>query len=391
MKICFTTNSSPWSKFHGGGQIFIHNLAQELCELGHDVFVIYTGPKKIQINKDMNPKYKAFFVPYLGYPITGKLRQLNSIAIIKKIKKILASNKIDIINSVGSESLFIPRLCKKKEIKFVISLEYPNLENVKLKYSLSNPFSNFINLIRSRELRIIKHVSQRAHKVVTPSIFTKIQANIFFKVPYSKIKVINHGIIEDFMISNFEKLPRTNKGPVIYFGRLEPQKGVDLLINAYNKLIQQKIIRSQKLIIIGTGPSQKKYYKLSQKLGLKNKVIFEGWCSQNHIKTRLSLASICVLPSRFESFGLSIAESLALNVPVVTTLSGSIPEVVDYGKAAWIAKSSDIDSLALTMKNALEKYDESIRKAKHGLLHVKKNYSWKYAAKSYEKLYLSIN
>ena len=46
MKICFTSNSSPWSKFSGGGQVFIHNIAINLRKLGHHVTVIYAGPEK---------------------------------------------------------------------------------------------------------------------------------------------------------------------------------------------------------------------------------------------------------------------------------------------------------------------------------------------------------
>jgi glycosyltransferase involved in cell wall biosynthesis len=391
LKICFTTNASPWSKFHGGGQIFIHNLAQKLSLLGHEIFVIYTGPKSTKIKRNRKLNYKYFFAPYIGYPITGKLQQLNSITVFKKVKEIIKLNKIDIINSVGSESFFIPKLCKKKNIKFVISIEHPNLEAVRPKYSLTYPIKNIINLARSRELQIIKHVSRNANLVVTPSVFTKIQTNFFFKVPYSKIKVINHGIIDNFEINSLEMRQRNNEGPIIFYGRLEPQKGVDLLIQAYNQLVINKIIGPQKLVIIGSGPFEKKYYRLAQKLGLKKRIQFKGWRDQDYIKKILNSASLCVLPSRWESFGLSIAESLCLNVPVVTTFSGSIPEVVDFGKGAWIAKSNDVYSLTMTMKNALVEYNESIKKAKHGMLHVKKNYSWKSAAKSYERLYRSLS
>ena len=225
-----------------------------MSELGHDISVIYSGPKNTKAKKNYNHNYKCFFVPYIGYPITGKLRQLNSITILKKVKTFSKSNKIDIVNSVGSESLFLPRLCQKNNIKFVISIEHPNLKAVKPNFRLNFPFKYFINLARSRVLQIIKYTSRLAHAVITPSVFTKIQANSFFGVPYSKIKVINHGVAENFE-THREKINQRNiLGPIIFFGRLEPQKGVDLLIQAYYKVVQTKIIKSQKLIIIGRGP-----------------------------------------------------------------------------------------------------------------------------------------
>lgn len=49
MNICLTSNYSPWSNiFIGGGQIVVHNLANELSRMGHKVYVIYTASGKVQ-------------------------------------------------------------------------------------------------------------------------------------------------------------------------------------------------------------------------------------------------------------------------------------------------------------------------------------------------------
>jgi glycosyltransferase involved in cell wall biosynthesis len=127
---------------------------------------------------------------------------------------------------------------------------------------------------------------------------------------------------------------------------------------------------------------------MANNMAMKNRVYFKGWRPSEYIREILLKASLCVLPSRSESFGLSIAETLAQGVPLVTTLSGSIPEVVDYGRGAWLAKANDVYSLSNTMRVAIENYSESKKKAVFGKNFVRSNFSWAIAAKKYEDFYL---
>jgi glycosyltransferase involved in cell wall biosynthesis len=390
LKICFTTNSSPWSKFSGGAQIFIHNLAQSLTELGHKITVIYTGSRNRLSHGEKELKYRAIFAPYIGYPFTGKFRQLNSLTVAKKISEYLKTNEIDIVNSVGSESYFAPIICKRKHIPFIISLEHPNLSAISPSLSLLNPLKASLDILRSRELLIARHSCRHADQVVTPSMFTKLQTNRFFKVPYNKIRIINHGLTARMLENSFLNGDRKPSDPLIYFGRLESQKGVDILIKAYHRLIHEEHLKSQKLLIIGDGPDKDKYYNLVRRLKLQSKVSFKGWRDQNYILEKLSTASLCVLPSRSESFGLSIAEALSQGVPLITTMSGSIPEVTNFGKGAWISIGDDINSLCFTISQALKNYPESLKRAKQGMFYVQKKFTWRNAAVQYENLYSEL-
>ena len=390
LRICFTSNSSPWSKFHGGGQIFIHNIAKNLNKMGHRVVVLYTGPNSESASEDLNSNYKKEWAPYLGYPMTAKLRQLNSVTVYNKLKYIHKKYNFEVINSLGGEALFLPKFCKTVGIPFFVSIEHPNLKAVSPSLKWVQPFKTLSNILRARELWICKYACIRSNAVFTPSIFSKLEVIRHFKLNSSKVHVIYHGIVDKMLVSSSKSVDYDPMGPFLFFGRLEPQKGVDMLIRAYFKLIKEKILASQNLVIIGEGPYEKKYRKIVNNLGLKSRVIFKGWRSAGYIKEKLSKASFCILPSTSESFGLSIAETLSQGVPLITTSAGSIPEVVDFGRGAWLAKPNNLDSLFYTIKNAIKNYKETLRKARYGRQFVRKKYTWEKAAQEYENFYFKV-
>lgn len=355
--------------------------------MGHCVTVLYTGPISNCHSKGVISDYNKEWALYIGYPFTPKLRHLNAITVYNKLKVIHRKYRFDIVNSLGGEALLIPKFCKAAGIPFFVSIAHPSLSSVKINFESINPLPILKNIIRARELWITRYACKRADRVITPSIYTKNDAIKFFSLKSSKICVINNGIADEMVSGSPLTNDRYSKGPLIFFGRLEPQKGVELLIRAYFKLIKEKLIVNKRLIIIGDGPYENKYRKMADNLGLKKLVEFKGWKSPAYIKSQLSKASCCVLPSTSESFGLSIVETLSLGVPLVTTSAGSIPEVVDFGRGAWLAKPDDIDSLFFNIRKAIENYTESIRKAEHGKQYVRKKFSWEKAAIEYENLY----
>ena len=390
MKICFTTNSSPWTKFHGGGQIFVHNVAEKLSSKGHQVTVIYTGPGVKPSSGIPACGYRVEWAMFIGYPWTAKFRQLNSITVYNKLKSLKKKSGFDVVNSVGSESLFIPGFCRPRKIPFFVSIEHPALYSIRPVCKVSSPVRSLLSILRARELAAIKYACRRADGIITPSDFTKAEVVKYFGVGGREISVIYHGLNEDMLVDSPEPCNHNVSGPLLFFGRLEPQKGVDLLINAYYRLVKEEIISGQKLIIIGDGPYADVYRKMTQDLGLKERVTFSGWLPSAGIKKHLQGSSLCVLPSRSESFGLTMVEALSLGTPLVTTQGGSIPEVVDNENGAWLARMDDTESLFEVIRMAVENYEESLKRAGHGQKHVKEHFSWHKAAREYEQFYLEI-
>ncbi len=368
----------------------MHNVAEELSLKGHQVTVIYTSPWVKPSSGFQACGYSVEWALFIGYPWTAKFRQLNSITVYNKLKSLKKKKGFDVVNSVGSESLFIPGFCRPRKIPFFVSIEHPALYSIRPICKFSSPVRSLLSILRARELAAIKYVCQRADGLITPSDFTKAEAAKYFGVGKEKISVIYHGLNEDMLADCLEPFNHNASGPLLFFGRLEPQKGVDLLINAYYRLVKEEIISSQKLIIIGDGPDADVYRKMTQDLGLKERVTFLGWLPSEEIRKHLQASSLCVLPSRSESFGLTIAEALSLGTPLVTTQAGSIPEVVDNEKGAWLARMDDTESLFEVIRMAVENYEESVNRARHGQKYVKEHFSWHKAASEYEQFYLEM-
>lgn len=102
---------------------------------------------------------------------------------------------------------------------------------------------------------------------------------------------------------------------ILYTGRLEKIKGLDLLLNAFAKTDNDNF----KIVIVGNGSEQQALEQQAKSLGIEDKVIFAGFYSGKELYTWYNLASFYVLPSRFEPFGAVVNEALVFGCPVMAS------------------------------------------------------------------------
>ncbi len=140
------------------------------------------------------------------------------------------------------------------------------------------------------------------------------------------------------------KLRHPGEGVVVHVSNFRPVKRVLDLVEAF------AVCRSQRplcLWMVGDGPDRAAAEARAQELGVADAVKFLG--SQDDIERILPCADLFVLPSEFESFGLSALEAMACGVPVVATQSGGLPEVVEDGVTGRLVPVGDITALAGTI------------------------------------------
>lgn len=104
-----------------------------------------------------------------------------------------------------------------------------------------------------------------------------------------------------------------------------------------------------KLMMVGEGPEKEKAERLSETLGISDKVIFLG--NSNEIDKILCFSDLFLLPSRSESFGLAALEAMASSVPVISTNTGGLPEVNKQGFSGFLSNVNDIEDMS---NNALK-------------------------------------
>lgn len=124
--------------------------------------------------------------------------------------------------------------------------------------------------------------------------------------------------------------------------RLAEQKGLEYLLRAA-ALLRPELPELQ-VLIVGDGPCRQMLEEEARKLDISEQTCFLGF--QEDVTPYLPLLDVFVLPSRFESFGLTLVEAMAASIPVVATRVGAIPEVVADHESGTLAPAEDAESLA---------------------------------------------
>jgi glycosyltransferase involved in cell wall biosynthesis len=194
-----------------------------------------------------------------------------------------------------------------------------------------------------------RHLLRTADRVITATEFGR---RALLERGYlgagSSITIIPNGVSADWFQTP-QPTPRDDEITLLFVGRLDPQKGLDVLLRAFERLSQRCVLR-----VVGTGPHEPEYRRLAEELGLDSRVIFLGHCSPEEIRRQLKAAYTLVLPSRAELFGIVLIEAMAMGVPVVASRVGGLPEVVAHEKTGLLAPPEDDQALARALHRILE-------------------------------------
>ena len=142
---------------------------------------------------------------------------------------------------------------------------------------------------------------------------------------------------------------------VVYMGRLGEEKGVRVLLDAW----QQWGGQCPELNIIGDGPLRQELQAISEQAGLGDKVHFLGQLPFAEAQERLAQARLMVLPSLcFEGFPMVIREAFALGVPVAASNLGSMPCIVNEGKNGVLIEPGNATAFYHAVKTIWDDQDQ---------------------------------
>ena len=173
----------------------------------------------------------------------------------------------------------------------------------------------------------------------------------------------------------------------LVMSRLHPKKGLDVLIDAFLALVQHEKFAHWHLVIAGDGPSDY-VAKLKEMAAASDRIVFTGWVDGERKDAMLSGASLLVLPSHQENFGMCVMEALARSVPVLVSPHVNLAHEIVLANAGWIA-TVDKDALTTRLAEALSNEEERAVRGRAGK-QLSMKYSWESAAKSLKDLYIEI-
>ncbi len=129
---------------------------------------------------------------------------------------------------------------------------------------------------------------------------------------------------------------------------------------------------------------------LSSKLGVEHMVTLTGRLSREDLVSRYNRTQLFVSPSLYEGFGLPAAEAMSCETPVLATLAGAYPEVIEDGKSGVLVPAGDAPALAAGIERMLDDVALQERLGKEARKRIVDHFSWRNTAIGTQALYEEV-
>lgn len=189
---------------------------------------------------------------------------------------------------------------------------------------------------------------------------------------------------------NCEPTPLNFDEPrILYVGRLHWHKGVDVALEAFARLHQR--LAHTRFLIAGNGEEEAALQAQVERLSLQADVDFLGWIAPQDVPALINQATVMVVPSRLEAFGLSPVQGGQLARPVVATRVGGLPEVIIDGKTGLLVEPQDPDAMADALATILTEPERAKAMGEAARRYVQEHFSLAAYVDAYEELYTRLS
>lgn len=383
MKILFTTES--YYPIIDGGAIAQHRIVHELVNKGHDVRVIapnFSFNNSVEEdNGSTIYRPRAFLLPFY---MNNKYHFAPFPLLY--VKRILDSFQPDVINVCSPYPISICAMiwAKKKHIPLVGSIHILP-ENVLAPFFNSVFYPTMVRYIWSYLVYFYNRVDWATVPTQTGAIMYKEKG---MKTPVSPIsngvdtvmfKPNNKG---EYLRKRFH-LPK--KPLVLYTGRINQEKNVDVLVNAI-PLVVRKI--DAHFLFCGSGGLKPEMVKLTQQLGVETHTTFIDFLDWADYPNIYTLADVFVMPAESELQSIVTLEAIASGVPPIVVNKGAVPELASEGNGL-VFEPKDSDQLAAHIITILS--DKTLRNTmKKKSLTLSQQHSMSYVGSQYEQVYEKV-
>jgi len=169
-------------------------------------------------------------------------------------------------------------------------------------------------------------------------------------------------------------------GPyILSLSTLEPRKNIDMVIKSFARIVQQEKINDLNLVLAGTKgwDYDKIFDELNNVEKIRERIIFTGYVADEDLAALYSDALMFVYPSFYEGFGLPPLEAMQCGVPVITSNTSSLPEVIE--ESGIMIDPNDMDSLSENIIKIYQNSELAKSLSAKSLIQAKK-FSWKNCA-----------
>jgi L-malate glycosyltransferase len=330
---------------YGGSGVIATELGKALARKGHKVhFITYQEPVRLD---SFNENIFYHEVSALDYPLFQY--QPYESALASKIVDVAKYEKLDILHVhyaiPHASSALIARSILKEggyNLPFVTTLHGTDITLVGkdpgykpvVEYSI-NHSDGITSVSKSLKDDTYNNFGITREIEVIPNF-----------IDFSRFKKTDKDHFKKAIAPNAEKI-------LIHVSNFRKVKRVEDVVMMF-ELVLKKI--PSKLFLVGDGPERSGIEVLCRKLGISEQVRFLG--KQDAVEDLLAISDLFILPSETESFGLAALEAMAVEVPVISSNAGGIPEININGKTGFMSNVGDYEDMA---KNAVYILEDDIR------------------------------
>ena len=372
MKILMLTWEYP-PRIVGGIARVVHDLSKRLIKDGHEVTVITYKEGNVPYFED-DKGVKVYRVDnYMINPnnFIDWIMQLNFNLLAKANELIDKKGKFDVIHAHDWLVAYATKSLKNSyDIPIVATIHATEAGRNSGIHDETQRYINDTEWMLTYE----------ANEVIVNSNYMKCELQRNFGLPFEKINVIPNGV-NLTMYSGIERdydfrrnYASDNEKIILYAGRLVYEKGVQYLIGAMPKILQN--YHDAKLVIAGKGGMIDDLKAQVEYLGLGNKVYFTGYMDHKSLCKLYKCADIAVFPSTYEPFGIVALEGMLAGNPVVVSDIGGLNEIVEHGVNGMKSYAGNSNSIADSILTLLFDHKLCNEISKNAKTKVKELYNW---------------
>jgi len=358
----------------GGSGIVATELGLALSERGHEVHFVTYEPL-FRLN-DFHERIVCHFVESVSYPVFQHIPY--TLALTTKICEVAEEHDI----AIWHAHYAIPHaacalhardmLTPPKRFKLVTTLHGTDITLVGSDPSF---------------FRLTKYAIEESDAVTAVSNWLNRETVETFGLS-RPIRTIYNFLDEDQFechAGERSKLARDDEKILMHISNFRPVKRVTDVVRVFKRISEQIPAR---LLMVGDGPERLSAVGVARQLGVTGKIKYLG--TYERIETVLPFADLVIQPSEHESFGLVPLEAMACGVPVLTTASGGVCEVVEHGVTGYLCEVGDIETMASCAVEVLSDPDKAAEMGRRGSERARRLFSREKIVSEYEALYQEL-
>jgi glycosyltransferase involved in cell wall biosynthesis len=398
----------------GGQGVYLWFLVRELARLGHhvDVFVgpphpdpmpfarsvtllpgeqfwgkwfcgdrwsFLPRPDKLRIFEPLN--FYELASSYLGFlpePLAFSARAFRAVA--ARLRQGVQYDIIHDVQSLGYGILGIRGL----GLPVVSTIHHPLSVDRRASLRRDQSLREAIGTIQFYPTTMQSFVARRLDALFTSSAASAREIRRDFGVRSERIRMVANGVDTTLFHPN----PDVKRNPteILCVGRAsDPNKGIENLIEALARLP-----RNLTLTLVDADHPESSVRRRARELGCEHRLHVTGRVDADELVRLYQRASLVVVPSRYEGFGLPAVEAMACATPVVACAAGSLPEVLSVAGGGVLVKPDDPDALASGIVDLMARPETRAELGMLGSKRVAEAYAWPRVARATADAYEEI-